>query len=359
MLLCAQPNCPPTLGIGLLLPADQGEAESLRQGATLGVEHANQSAGVQARLVSRGRPGQWGTDGEEAAALTLDEAVAGIITPSDGSAAHQVLQVAGRTRVPVVSLCSDSSITRAGLPWAIRIVPRTEEEACTLLKGLLTSGKASPPRCAALVPQGRSGREAARDLLAAAAIVSCELQEPVPALPLDKGGREQLDRLLRTRPQAILLWLDASLAADFTRAARKAGFAGCLMIPSRICSEPFLKAAGLEAAGVRTAALASNPGAEMRLSEFQREYRHRFGAAPDPLAIAAHDAALLLTRILREDNGEPWRAFPVTGDFSGISGPLRFDASGNRIMTLTLLTCRDGEFRAPVQSHLTQESYEP
>ena len=115
-----------SLAIGLLLPPDAVEAASLRQGASLGVEMANRSSGPKVRLVLRGRPGQWGTEGGEAAALALDEGVAGIVTPSAGTAAHEILQVSGRTRVPVISLCPDSSVTAAGVPWVVRILPRTE-----------------------------------------------------------------------------------------------------------------------------------------------------------------------------------------------------------------------------------------
>ena len=48
------------LVIGLLVPPEEPCAASLRDGATLGVEQANQSPGSRARLVIRGRAGQWG-----------------------------------------------------------------------------------------------------------------------------------------------------------------------------------------------------------------------------------------------------------------------------------------------------------
>src|SRR5262245_33733252 len=92
------------LKIGLLAPPDKSDAISVRQAAQI----AAVQTGVL--IIVRGKPGQWGTDGNEAAVLALDDEVAGIITSGDGSVAHQALQVAGRTRIPVVTLCPDSSV---------------------------------------------------------------------------------------------------------------------------------------------------------------------------------------------------------------------------------------------------------
>src|SRR5262249_23268247 len=138
-------------------------------------------AGPPARLVLRGRSGQWGTEGNEAAALALDEDVAGMITPTAGTAAHEMLQVSGRTRVPVVSLCPDSSVKQAGVPWGVRVSPGTEEQARAIFTGLSkTAGGKTARRWTAFVPTGRAGREATRDLKAAAQAAECALVEPTP-----------------------------------------------------------------------------------------------------------------------------------------------------------------------------------
>ena len=87
------------LVIGLLVPPEEPEAASLRDGVTLGVERANQSPGPRVSLVIRGRAGQWGADGVEAARMVTDDGALGLIAPPDGAASHLVLQVSGRTAV--------------------------------------------------------------------------------------------------------------------------------------------------------------------------------------------------------------------------------------------------------------------
>ena len=165
------------LVIGLLVPPEEPGAASLRDGATLGVELANQSPGPQVRLVIRGRTGQWGADGVEAARMVTDDGALGLIAPPDGAATHLVLQVSGRTAVPVITLSADSSVSQTGVPWMARIVPRTIEEAKMLFTGIHAS------HWTAVIPDGRAGREAARDLNAATNS-NCSIEKMIEVKPV-------------------------------------------------------------------------------------------------------------------------------------------------------------------------------
>ena len=161
------------LVIGLLVPPEEPGAASLRDGATLGVEQANQSSGPHVRLIIRGRNGQWGADGVEAARMVTDDGALGLIAPPDGAATHLVLQVSGRTAVPVITLSADSSVSQTGVPWMARIVPRTIEEAKMLFTGIHAR------HWMAVIPDERAGREAARDLNEAATNSSCSIEKTI------------------------------------------------------------------------------------------------------------------------------------------------------------------------------------
>ncbi len=362
----AEPTPPDSiLAIGLLVPPEPTEALSLRQGALLGIEQANRSPGSTARLVVRGRPGQWGTEGNEAAALALDDAVGGMITPTSGTAAHEVLQVAGRTSVPVVSLCPDSSITGAGVPWAVRIVPQNTEEASTVFTGLRPAEK-TEFRWAALVPPDRAGREATHDLKAAASAAQCRLLEPI-SVASTNDLKALVHSLLTHRPQGVLLWTHPLLAGELTRALRQAGFSGVLAGPSRLGSDSFLRQAGKAAEGFVIPALTLSPDENPLNREFRREYQNRFSMPADPLALMAHDAVLVLVHILRQSGAlPPHRLFPFHDTVAGASGLIRFDALGNRILSssLQLQVCAGGQFvpltpRTSPLAHRTSASTSP
>src|SRR6185369_2546556 len=104
----AQDDASNSLKIGLLLPPEEPQGSSVREGALFAKEQASKSVMEPVEVLIRGRVGQWGDDAAEAARMVIDDGAAGLIAPPDGAASHLVLQVSGRTAVPVVSLCADS-----------------------------------------------------------------------------------------------------------------------------------------------------------------------------------------------------------------------------------------------------------
>src|SRR6516162_4352858 len=126
---CDQPGSDTPIVIGLLLPPEQAESDCIRQGVLLAADQENEGSARKVSVIVRGRIGQWGADAVEAARMVLDDGVQGIIAPPDGAASHLALQVSGRTAVPLVSLCPDSSVSQTGVRWMVRAVPTTVEEA--------------------------------------------------------------------------------------------------------------------------------------------------------------------------------------------------------------------------------------
>lgn len=325
--------------IGLLLPPEEAEGASLRDGATLAVELANQSSASRASLVIRGRTGQWGADGVEAARMVTDDSAQGLIAPPDGAATHLVLQVSGRTAVPVVSLCADSSVSQAGIPWMVRIVPCTVEEAKTLFAGIHAR------HWTALIPDGRAGREVARDLKAAAAAGGCSIENMIEVKPSFTNMALLCKQILTNRPDAIVLWMDSRMSGTLVKSLRAAGFAGTFAGPGRLRSADFEMAAGdtMEGLVVSGPILEKAAAAAFRL--FATAFRERFGHEPDAMAAMSYDAAALLIHILRQAGGHPTpETFPINFSFTGASGILTFDSKGNRKANLELYKAHGRRF---------------
>ena len=327
------------LVIGLLLPPEEPGAASLREGATLGVEQANASPGLPVSLVIRGRTGQWGADGVEAARMATDDGAQGLIAPPDGAASHLVLQVSGRTAVPVISLCADSSVSQTGVPWMVRIVPRTVEEAKTLFTGIRAD------HWTAVIPDGRAGREAARDLKAAATNSLCSIEKMIEVNPSFTNTARLAKQIVANRPDAVLLWLDPATAGTLAKALRVAGFTGTLAGPGRLRSADFATTAGVAVDGLVVPAPILEKDAATAFQLFSAAFRARFGDEPDATAAAAYDAATLLIHILRQTGDRPaHESFPLGFSFTGASGILAFDSQGNRRVTFQLLARRGGQF---------------
>jgi branched-chain amino acid transport system substrate-binding protein len=330
----------------LLLPPEEAEAASLRAGVVLAVEQANLAPTSSVTLVVRGRIGQWGADAVEAARMVLDDGARGLIAPPNGAATHLALQVAGRTAVPVISLCADSSVSQTGVPWMVRIAPTTIEEVRFLLSGLIPD-HSDPPQWVALVPDGRAGREVSRDLNRAASSAQRKLKRVCEVSSTLTNLESVTAQVLKEQPKGVLVWLDPVPAGRLTRSLREAGFAGKLAGPSRCNSPAFLAASAQASEGFLVPSIVSDEPGETRLLSFQTAFRQRYGIEADLTAAEGYDAAKLLMHLLgKYDSQSLPRAFPLDFSLPGASGDLSFDAEGNRKIALRMLIARRGSFVA-------------
>ncbi len=332
------------LVIGLLLPPEEAEADSLRGGALLALEQANRTEAQQVRLIIRGRIGQWGADGEEAARMVLDDGAEALIASPNGAATHLALQVAGRTAVPVASLCPDSSVSRTGVPWMVRLTPTTIEEGRFLLLSL--GETAGPGPWIAIVPDGRAGREATHDLKEAAGLANRKLERVYELNSSLTNCGWVVGQVVKDRPAGVLVWLEPAVAGKVARALRDAGFTGKVAGPSRCHSPAFVAASGKASEGFLAPGLVSDGPGQARWASFQAAFRQRYGTEADLTAAEAYDAALLLVHVVETHRSTLPKAFPLTFSLPGVSGNLSFDAEGNRKIQLELLVVRGGTFVA-------------
>lgn len=345
--------------IGLVLPPSEPEGETIGYGAQLGAEWVR-AAGRNVELIARGSSGQWGTEGDDAVALALDAATPALIAPTTGATVHLVEQVAGRTRIPTVVLCGDTSVTGARLPWVLRLVPDNVQEARTLLAGVPAAAERSVPHWAALVPEGRAGREAAKDLGEAAASAGGGLQLVLPVSANPTNASATLERLTRSAPPGLLVWLDPAAAGRWVRALRASGYRGVMAGPGRLAGPTFLREAGPAAEGFFSTRPATPETNRARAAEFGAAYTDRFGVGPDPMALAAADAVQVLAWVLHEAGERPaFTLLPLRQPLDGLTGRLEFDAVGNRRVELELLVVREGRFCVAGGGTLTAQPLSP
>lgn len=322
--------------IGFLLPPGEPLSLSLTQGASLGVHQANEQPGLPVNLVVRGAAGQWGTDGVEAARMATDDEANALIASPSGAATHLALQVAGRTGVPVISLCADSSVTRTGVRWTARVAPSTLQEAGALFSHFRDPSLKKPVRdWVALVPTGRPAREVRKDLGQAAEISGISAPRTLEVDGTSATLRLISKQVFLSKVEGVLLWLSPSLAGSTAKGLREAGFSGALAGPGWLRSPDFLTAAGPAGEQCVTAVPALSHDDELRFGRFAQDYRTRFGGMPDMLAALSYDAAYLLVHLLREAGDRPaHQVFPITSDLPGVTGVLTFDSEGNRKVRL-------------------------
>jgi len=329
--------------LGLVAPPSEPAAASLVRGARLAVADAGGPGSAPVALEVRGGEGQWGTVGNDAVVLVCTRHVDALIAPSDGAASHLILQVAGRTRVPVATLCADSSVTEAGVPWAVRVVARNDQEAEALFAAARPAGGPAP-RWFAVIPADRPGRVVRRDLEAAARRSATPLARILEDGPKpDAAARARA--IAAEAPDGVLLWLAPARAGAVAAALRAAGYRGYLAGPGPLDSPAFVAAAGAAADGVLVADYRAGADGRVAAERFAAEYRRRFGVEPDASAAAAYDAARVLIETLRRAGKDAaYQLFPPGQPVAGVTGEIGFDASGNRTGAPQVLISREGRF---------------
>lgn len=331
--------------IGLLLPPDEPQARGVREGALLAAEQASPPGVPRTEVLVRGRVGQWGADGVEAARMVTDEGTQGLIAPPDGAASHLSLQISGRTAVPVITLCPDSSVGRTGVPWLLRIVPGTIDEAKALFRGVTSAGSGPTNRWLAVVPEGRAGREVSSDLRQAAQGFPVSLEEALALHRASANAAELVTQVLRTGPAGVLIWLAPLPAAKFAGSLRAAGYRGILAGPSRLQSREFIEAAGSALDGFIIPAIAGDAEGNSRWRAFETAFQRRWGHPPDALAAMSYDATALLAHLLQQPEFRaPPHRLASTFSWPGATGELRFDANGHRQTKLELCQGRRDRF---------------
>ncbi|HTL16906.1 MAG TPA: ABC transporter substrate-binding protein [Patescibacteria group bacterium] len=330
------------LNVGVLLPPEEPQLQSIRDGILLAEQHLNLGSNGPVHVSMRGRVGQWGADAVEAARLVDDEGAAGLIAPPGGAASHLVLQVSGRTAVPVVTLCADSSVEHTGVPWVLRVGPRTEDEAVCIFRGAFSTNSGRDRHWVAFVPNQRAGREIGNDLKRAALTCCCSLDRVVEVSSIT-NVEETLAHALSSRPEALLFWLPPRQAGALVKIVQGRGYTGPLAGPGPLQTAEFLESAGKAADGFAVAAIASIP--DDRFTLFEVAYKERFGREADLMAALSYDAVMLFSDLLRRrEFQDPPHRVPADYCWPGLTGQISFDSHGNRRVRLELLHVSSGRF---------------
>jgi branched-chain amino acid transport system substrate-binding protein len=335
--------------LGVVAPPSDPAAKSLVRAVELAAAQASADGRGTVRVNVRRGTGQWGSVGNDAVVLVAEGRVDAIVAGTDGGDNHLILQVSGRTRVPVASLCSDASVTGAGVPWAAAVVPRNDRQAEALFAATRNASGA-PVRWSAVVPAGRAGRTIRRDLETAARIAGV----PLTCRGEDTAAEPDVALLIRAvleaAPEGVLIWLPPARAGSFAATLRARGFRGRLAGPSWLASPEFVAAARDAATGVLVAQFPTDAATALRAAAFTRQYREHCADEPDAFAAAAYDAAMVLIETQsRPPAAAANPAFPPQRTIVGVTGTLDFDSAGNRTGALCVLACSAGRF-APISS---------
>jgi branched-chain amino acid transport system substrate-binding protein len=319
--------------IGLILPlsgARKPEGEALMTAAQMALEDVAlvpSPHGQRLTLVSRDESGLWGRASSEIAKLVVDDRAVTLITSPDGRAAHLAQQVGNRLGVPVLSLASDSQNTRINIPWYFRMVPDDATQARLFAEDIYRQRSFGS---VVVIFEGDHDGKVGREEFNKAARA---LQAPAPVVVEIESSSASLtpaaSRLSETRPQAVVLWSRAAIAAEVLEKLREEHSTAEVYVCHKALQGPFIRAArATRIPRLWTASV--NP--VLPLDEFDRRFRERTGTGSTPAARAMYDAVRLIAAGVCEAGPNRARLrdrLAKVEKYAGVSGLISFDGAGN------------------------------
>jgi len=348
---CGEPD-PIKIGIVVGLTGrstDLGEAS--RNAVQLAAEEINQSGGINGRQISLIALDDEGKPEAAAAAVRTAhaEGVIAIIGPNLSSTAAGMLPEINKFRIPTISPTASSLDLVDIDDYLFRINHSTRDIARIYASQYYNRGIRRV--AAAIDANNRVFSESWLQQFNNAFQSYGPVE--VQSFPFDANTEEgyagTARKLLRDRPDAILLVANSVDTAQITQQVRKSDTETLVIVAEWAASERLLQLGGKAIEGIEMVQSYNRNDTSERYLTFKKGYVERFQRDPGYSSVAAYDAAILLFAALAKDD-DPAALKDGLIDLPTIDGlqqPLKFNKYGDAKRRAFFVTVRDGNFVQP------------
>ena len=327
------------------------QGKQMLQGATLAMEEANKNGGYKGlpyKLMIHNDVGAWGAAANEVVKMD-DENVWAFVGSIDDIVSHVALRAA--LKLEIFMVCTgdpDPTFTETNIPWTLRVISDDRQSIYSLINQIYK--KDGHSRVAIIRTGARYGRVAFKIFSENATRVGHPIIIEERFADGETDFKTQLERIMVTNPDAILIWGNAKESALILQQARAIGLKQPVYGSDRMVSPEFLKIAGNMADGIVTTCQYNPDSKNPKLKVFEASYRQRFGQEPDVFAAHAYDGMSLLiaainkvglNRVLIRDILTDRKTFQ---GYQGITGSIVLDQSWNEIRDIFMAKVTKGKF---------------
>jgi branched-chain amino acid transport system substrate-binding protein len=325
--------------------------KQMLQGATLAVEEANKKGGYNSipfRLMVHNDFGLWGAAANEVVKMD-DEKVWGWLGTIDDINSHVAIRATLKMEIININTGDpDPTFTETAIPWVIRVIPDDRQSGYVLVNEIFNID--GHKRTAVIRTNNRYGRVGILHFNRS----STRIGFPVVIEERFNEGevdfRDQIERIKRTEPDAIVIWGNAKETALILNQIRETGLHQPVYCSDRSVNPEFLSIAGKNAEGIKTTCQYNPDANSPKLKTFKANYIKRFSQEPDVFAAHAYDGMNLLieavkkaglNRVLIRDLLTDLKTF---NGYEGVTGKIIFDDSWNNIRPIFSATVKNGKF---------------
>ena len=343
--------------IGVLAPLERSNetyiGRPMLEGIQIAIDDANAQGGYQGKpfaLVVHNDTGLWGASANEIARFTYQDSAWAVIGTVDGANTHIAIRVALKTEIPVMNVAdTDPTLVETRIPWIFRDIADDRQMAYTI--AYYAFKEKNYEKVAILRANNRYGRFGVSEFRSAAVRLGrptpIEINYEVTYARVNPEFTQQLERLEKVNPDAVVLWADAEAAGELVKRIRAAGLKMPILACDRVVNPRFLELAGSAAEGV-IATYPYNPDADSpALKRFAAEYQRRTGEAPGVYAAHAYDGTSMVIQAIRTAGLNRYRirdALAAIKEYSGITGQIEMDDTYSDRGPVTMATVLQGRF---------------
>ena len=341
-----------TVKLGFLGPLDESTEGSygneMLKGAQLALEVRNKTGGyngIPYELMINNDIGLWGASGNELVKMD-DAGVWAVLGSVDGNNTHVAIRVALKLELPMVnSGTTDPTLTETRIPWVIRCVADDRQQNYALAMHIFKEN--GYKNVAILRANNRYGRVGVSEFADAARRLGYPIQLHLRYVPGDTAVTDQLLKIKKSSPDAVLIWGNDDEAALIVNRMRDLGMKQPVFGCDRMISERFLKLTGKNAEGVVTSSLSNPDSKDPDYLKFVSLYEQKYKEKPGLFAAHAWDGMNILFQSI--DKAGLNKALirdelTTLGKYEGITGDIIFDHTWNDVGQVWLAEIKDGKY---------------
>ena len=277
------------------------QGKQMLQGATLAMEEANKNGGYKGlpfKLMIHNDVGLWGAAANEVVKMD-DEKVWAFMGSIDDIVSHVALRAA--LKLEIFMVCTgdpDPTFTETNIPWTLRVISDDRQSAYQLVNKIYKRDGHS--RVAVIRDNNRYGRVGIKIFAESATRVGHPMIMEERFNDGETDFKTQLERIIVTNPDAILIWGNAKESGLILKQLRSMGLKQPVYGSDRMVNPEFLQIAGSSAEGIVTTCQYNPTANNPKLKAFQINYFKRFGQEPDVFAAHAYDGMNLIIEAIHK-----------------------------------------------------------
>jgi len=320
--------------VGAILPqtgdiASYGKAA--RKGIDLAVEDLNAHAPVGAprlKIVYEDDAGKTDQALSAMEKLISVDRVSAVLGSAASSVTLALCPVAARSKVVLISpISSSKDLTLRGGSYFFRVCPSDVVQAGLMARWITEEGHR---RTALLYVNNSWGQGLKQEFIENFERLGGKITGIEACNEGERDLRVQLTKLKASQPDSLYAITYGKEGGALLRQAQQLAFSVPTYGADVWGSPELVQTAGEAAVGVKILVPAKFEGP--RYASFAKEFRRRYGEAPDTYAAYAYDAMQVLGQALRPPRvGESLRAAVASTNFDGVTGAIRFDTHGDAV----------------------------